>query len=70
MAIDAMITATIIELLEKGIVIRTMTELVKVVSNMLDVRVSDRQIRKALNRNRHRITFEAGQFELTIGFRR
>lgn len=66
MPIDAMITAAIIELLERSIEIRTLQELTKAVSNTLDVRVTTRQVRNALNRNRHRITFEYGRFELTI----
>lgn len=66
MPIDAMITAAIIDLLERGIEIRTLQELTKAVSNTLGVRVTTRKVRNALHRNRHRITFEYGRLELTI----
>jgi len=69
MGIDAMITQAIIELLERGIVLSTLKELTEVVSNTLGVRVSPRAVAKALRRNRHRITFEFGQFELTFHLR-
>jgi hypothetical protein len=69
MGIDALITQAIIELLERGIVLRTLKELARAVSNTLGVRVSERSVAKALRRNRHRITFEFGQFELTFHFR-
>jgi len=66
MPIDAMITAAISELLERSIEISTLQELKKAVSNTLGVRVTTRQVKNALNRNRHRIMFEYGRFELTI----
>jgi len=63
MPIDAMITAAIIELLERSIEIRTIQELTKAVSNSLGARVTTRQVMNALKRNRHRITFEFGRFD-------
>lgn len=66
MPIDAMITAAIIELIEKTIEIRTIQQLTRAVSNWLGVRVTPRQVKNALNRNRHRITYQYGRFELTI----
>lgn len=66
---DAMITAAIIELLERSVEIRTLQELTKAVSNSLGVRVKTRQVRNALKRNRHRITFKFGRFELSIRLR-
>ena len=66
---DAMITQAIIELLERGIVLSTLKHLAAAVSNTLGVRVSERSVAKALRRNRHRITFEFGQFALTLSFR-
>ena len=69
MVADAMITKAIIELLEAGIVLRTLKELTRAVSNTLGIRVSERSVAKALRRNRHRITFEFGQFELTFHLR-
>jgi len=69
MGIDAMITQAVIELLERGIALKTIKELTRAVSNTLGIRVSERSVAKALRRNRHRITFEFGQFELTFHFR-
>lgn len=66
MPIDAMITAAIIELLEHGAEIHTIQELTGAVSNVLGIRVTTRQVTNALNRNRHRITFEFGRFELVV----
>ena len=63
-----MITTAIIELLEHGLVARTIEELTKAVSNMLGVKVTTKQVKAALNRNIRRITFECGQFELSIKF--
>ena len=69
MGIDAMIAQAIIELLQRGVVLQTLAELTKAVSNTLGIRVSKRSVAKALRRNRHRITFEFGQFELSLRFR-
>ena len=63
-----MITIAIIELLEQGLVARTIEELTKAVANMLGVKVTTKQVKAALDRNSHRITFECGQFELSIKF--
>lgn len=68
MPIDAIITAAIIEFLERGVEIRTIQELTRAVSNVLGVRVTTRQVTNSLNRNRHRITFEFGRFELSVKF--
>lgn len=68
MITDAMVTATIIELLEHGLVAHTIQELTKAVSNMLGTKVTTRRVTSALNRNRHRITFQSGQLELIIKF--
>jgi hypothetical protein len=63
-----MITNAIIELLEQGLVACTVEELAKAVSNMLGVKVTPNRVKAALNRNSRRITFECGQFELSIEF--
>jgi len=68
MITDAKITATIIELLEHGLVAHTIHQLAKAVSNILGTGVTTRRVTSALNRNRHRITFQSGQFELIIKF--
>ena len=68
MPIDAMITTTIIGLIERGIEIRTIAELTEAVSNILGVKVSTRSVKNALKRNRHRIIYDNGIFSLSICF--
>ncbi len=68
MPIDAMITATIIELIEHGVEIRTIAELTKAVSKILGIKVNTRSVNNALKRNRHRITYDNGIFSLSIRF--
>ena len=63
-----MIIATIIKLLEGGLVAHNIKELTKAVSNALGERVTKKKVNDAVNRNPHRITFVYDHFELTIKF--
>jgi len=60
------ITVAIIDFIERGLVFRTVEELTKAISNALGIKVTKRRVKASLNRNRHRITFQSGQFTFTI----
>ena len=69
MPIDAMITSAIIDLLTRGVIIRTYAQLTKAVANELGIKVTpqlQRKVKSAINRNRHRLTYENGKLSFTI----
>lgn len=68
MIAEAAITAAIIELLEHGLVAHTIEELTMAVARSTGAKVSTKQVKAALKRNSHRLTYESDHFDLTLKF--
>lgn len=64
----AKITEAIIILIAGDIIYHTLEDLTKAVSNVLGEQVNLRSIQKAINRNRHRITYENNRFAFTFEY--
>lgn len=69
MGIDAMITAAIINLLERNVT-ATLEELVDYASFSAGKKVDKKAVRRAIARNRHRLEVEidAGVFKVSLKF--
>jgi len=68
MITEAVITKAILALIGGEVVFHTVEELREGVSRMLGVKVSLKSVRRALERNRHRVTYENGSFSFTIEY--
>ena len=68
MGLEVMITKAITSILENAVEEYTLQQLKQAVSSLLGVRVSDKDIRKSLHRNCHRITIEAGRIALSFDY--